>query len=129
MTYDEKKKAFKKEMYEKHFYLRQRGFVYRCSAQYTLDYYDLRIKTYYKYFGGYATRDIRNKQKYLELLKLSYIEIRELRQKGIMKLEQPKQEQPDGVCVDVAGEKVIIPKWKEIGTQGGQFDDDLEEDD
>jgi hypothetical protein len=121
-------KAFRKERNEKHFYLRQRGFIYKCSAQYPLDYYDLCISLWQKHFGRNSMKFKEQKEKYLELLSLSNLEIRELRIKGIRQLIQPNQEQPDGVCVDVEGEKVIIPKWKEIGTQGGQFDDDSEDD-
>ena len=118
--------AFTKEKNTKHFYLRQNGFEYRCSMQYPLDYYNLCISLWRKYFKKDSQRFLEFKSDYTELMSLSIEEIQHQRKTGRRYLKQPTQETPKGVTVIIDGVTSVMKGWEEIATAGGQYDSEDE---
>jgi hypothetical protein len=118
--------AFQKERNTKHFYLRQNGFEYRCSMQYPLDYYNLCISLWRKYFKKDSQRFLEFKSDYTMLMSLSIEEIQYQRKTGGRYLKQPTQEKPKGVTVVIDGVTSVMKDWEEIATAGGQYDSEDE---
>lgn len=122
-SYNDKLKKFNNTLRIEVYKLLQRGYEYKCSIEFPRDYFNMKCNLYYSFFGETNEKFESQKRQFEKFSELSYDQVRKYRENGALYLTQPKREEPEGTKVDCGGEMVIIPKWRDIETRGGQFDD------
>lgn len=122
-SYKEKYDKYKKEKDSLHYRMRAKGgYLYCCSSKYPNDYYDMCNYLWCKYFGEYNLKITSAKNDYNKFMSMTFMDFREARESGRMRLRQPNIDKPKGVEINLDGYTAIMKDWEDIATAGGQFD-------
>jgi hypothetical protein len=124
-SYNEKYNKYLKEKNSLHYKMRAKGgYLYCCSSKYPNDYYDMCNSIWYKYFQEYNPKITSAKNDYNKYMSMTYMDFREARESGRMRLRQPNIDKPKGVEINLDGYTATIKDWEDIATAGGQYDSD-----
>ena len=124
-SYKEKYYKYFKEKNSLHYKMRAKGgYLYCCSYQYPIDYYNMCNSVWYKYFKEYNPKISDAKDTFIRYMNMSYQDWREARESGRKKVHTPHRENPKGIEIDLGGYTAIMKDWEDIATAGGQYDNE-----